>query len=193
MPYDATDSGTEIVRQLAAHPDRSNAAVWLGFVAVLTLAPAVMWVGRVTARTAPRLTAAALLLLVPAYLTISFVVASDAIGLYAVQHGVPTATSAAMYTSIHPVVGVAGVVFVVGHVLGTILLGTALIRSRVVPLWAGIAVVVAQPVHFVAAVVVSSHPLDLLGWGLNAVGFAAVSVAILRMPDDDWAPHTSAR
>jgi hypothetical protein len=35
---------------------------------------------------------------------------------------------------------------------------------------------------------VPSHPLDLVGWGLNAVGFAALSVAILRLRDDEWAP-----
>lgn len=46
----------------------------------------------------------------------------------------------------------------------------------------------AQPVHFVAAVVHGSHWLDLVGWGLNAVGFAALSVAVLRLPDDEWAP-----
>jgi hypothetical protein len=58
-----------------------------------------------------------------------------------------------------------------------------------VPTWAGVVTVISQPLHFVAAVVVSSHALDLAAWGLNAVGFAAVSLAILRLGDDEWAPR----
>ena len=56
------------------------------------------------------------------------------------------------------------------------------------PVWAAVATIVAQPIHFVAAVIVSSQTLDLFGWGLNAVGFAALSFVVLRMKDDEWAP-----
>ena len=70
MPYKTTDSGTEIVHQVAAHQTAQTAVVWLGFIASLTLVPAVLCAGRVTRREAPRLTAAAMLLLVPAYLAI---------------------------------------------------------------------------------------------------------------------------
>lgn len=193
LPYDTTDSGTEIVHKIATHQDRANVVVWLGLVAVLTLVPAVMWVGRVTARTAPRLTAAALILLVPAYLSLAFLVASDAVALYGVKHGIATQTVADMYSAVHPVVLVAGFLFVLGHVSGTILLGIAMLRGGVVPAWAGIATLVSQPIHFVAAVVLGNHPLDLAGWGLNAAGFAAVSAVILAMADDDWAPRPAGR
>ena len=55
--------------------------------------------------------------------------------------------------------------FVVGHVLGTILLGVGMLRWRVVPVWAAVATIVAQPIHFVAAVIVSSQTLDLASGG----------------------------
>ena len=55
-------------------------------------------------------------------------------------------------------------------------------------MWAAVATIAAQPIHFVAAVIVSSQTLDLFGWGLNAVGFAALSFVVLRMDDDEWAP-----
>lgn len=189
MPYDTTDSGTEIVAGVAAHEGRASAIVWLGFVAVLTLVPAVLWVGRVVGRTAPRLTAVALLLLVPAYLSLALLVASDAIALYGVQHDLPVATVADMYTAVHPISVVAGVVFVLGHVLGTVLLGVAMLKGRAVPTWAAIATLVSQPLHFVAAIIVANHPLDLAAWTLNGIGFAAVSVVVLRMADEDWAPR----
>ena len=71
----------------------------------------------------------------------------------------------------HAAATVAAVLFVLGHVLGTILLGVGMLRGGVVPV-GRVATIVAQPIHFVAAVIVSSQTLDLFGWGLNAVGFA---------------------
>ena len=58
--------------------------------------------------------------------------------------------------------------------LGTILLGIGMLRGRVVHPALAWATIVSQPIHFVAAVIVPSHPLDLFGWGLNAIGFAAL-------------------
>lgn len=193
LPYDTTNSATEIVHKIATHPDRTNLIVWLGLVAVLTLVPAVVWVGRVTARTAPRLTAAALILLVPAYLSLAFVVCSDGIALYGVQHGMDAHTVADMYNGVHPVVATAGFLFVLGHVIGTILLGVAMLRGCTIPRWAGVATLISQPIHFVAAILIGSHLLDLAGWGLNAIGFAAVSAVILGMSNDDWAPRPAER
>jgi hypothetical protein len=78
------------------------------------------------------------------------------------------------------------VVFVVGHVIGTVLLGIAMWRSHAVPRWAAVITVVSQPLHFVAAVIVASPELDLVAWGMNAVGFGAASVAIWRLSDEAW-------
>jgi hypothetical protein len=186
LPYKTTDSSTEIVHRIAAHQGRGSLVVWLGLVATLTLVPAVIWVGRVTARNAPRLTAAAMLLLVPAYLVLPLLISSDAGALFGVKHELPTPVVADMYTSTHPIMMVAGVVFVLGHVVGTILLGVAMLRSGLVPTWAAWVTIIAQPLHFIAAVIVGSHPLDLVAWGLNALGFAMVSVAVLRMSDENW-------
>ena len=88
----------------------------------------------------------------------------------------------------HGSMNLAGAVFVVGHVVGTVLLGIAMWRSQIVARWAAVAVMVSQPIHFVAAIIVPNHTLDLFGWGLQAAGFAAVGWAILRMSDDEWQP-----
>ena len=61
-----------------------------------------------------------------------------------------------------------------------VLLGLALWRSRAVPAWAGIALAVSQPLHFVAFVVLGSAPLDLAAYCLTAVGFAAAGLALAR-------------
>lgn len=187
LPYETTDDSSEIVREVAAHQTTQSAVVWLGFVASLTLVPAVLAAAKVARPAAPRLTAAALVLLVPAYLSIGWLVSSDAAVLFSVRHGLSAGTAADSYESLHPVVIVAGAAFVVGHVVGTVLLGCALWRSRAVPHAAAAAVVISQPLHFVAAVVLGSHWLDLAAWGLNAIGFAAIAVVVLSMTDADWA------
>jgi hypothetical protein len=187
LPYDTADDATTIARKIDAHQGAENAVVWLGFLAMVVLVPTVLWVGRVVGRRSPRLTAAALLLLVPGYAVLGFLVAGDAATLFAVKHGVSAHTAGQLYESMHPTAAIAGGVFVAGHVLGTVLLGIAMIRGRVVPLWAAVATLVAQPLHAFSAVVITSHPLDLVAWALNAVGFAAVSAVILRTDDDAWA------
>jgi hypothetical protein len=187
LPYDLTADSKQIVREVAAHQSAQSAAIWLGFVASLTLLPAVLAAGKVARSASPRLTAAALALLVPAYLSIGWLVASDAAVLFSVRHGLSLDDAADSYDALHPVVMVAGAVFVLGHVVGTVLLGCALWRGSAVPRAAALAVLVSQPLHFVAAVVVGSHWLDLFAWGLNAVGFAAVAMVVLRMTDREWA------
>ncbi|WP_211293386.1 hypothetical protein, partial [Amycolatopsis pretoriensis] len=108
-------------------------------------------------------------------------VAGDAGVLFGVREHLPEAVVARLFEAVHPVAAVAGVVFVVGHVAGTVVLGVAMGISGAVPRWAAGLTVVAQPLHFVAAVVVAGHPLDFAAWGCNAVGFAAVAVALLRV------------
>ncbi|MDX6317698.1 MAG: hypothetical protein QOD35_1098, partial [Nocardioidaceae bacterium] len=132
--------------------------------------------------------AAATILLVTGYLSLAWLTVGDAYLLFGVRHHLSRDVLTGMYDGVHPAAAVAGVLFVLGHVLGTILLGVGMLRGRVVPTWAAIATIIAQPVHFVAAVVVGSHSLDLVGWGLNAVGFAALSVAILGLSNDEWGP-----
>jgi len=180
LPYDTTDDAEVVVRKVAAAPDTQSLVVWLGFLAVLTLVPAVLAVGGVTRTTAPRTTAAALLLLVPGYLSLGLLVSADAGVLFGVREHLPEPVVARLFDAVHPATAVAGGVFVVGHVAGTVLLGTAMWLSGAVPRWAAGVTAVSQPLHFVAAVVLASHPLDFVAWGGNAVGFAAVAVALLR-------------
>ncbi len=186
LPYQTSDEASAAVRAVAADPDRQSVVVWLGLLAMLTLLPGVLFVARVARRNAPRLTAAAVLLLMPGYTAFGLLVAGDAVTWYGVTHGLPESAVIDLYNGGHPAILVSTGVFVVGHVLGTVLLGIALLRGHVMPAAAAWLVIVAQPLHFVAAVILGSHELDLVAWGANAVGFAAVSLAILRMSNDDW-------
>ncbi|MFK4089354.1 hypothetical protein ACI2LF_34900 [Kribbella sp. NPDC020789] len=188
LPYDTVDDPGTITRKLLADPGGTSLMLWLGFVAMLTLVPGAYFVGRLIHTRVPLLTALSLMLVVPGYLMLPWMASGDAFTWSAGQAGLDGASVTKAAESPHGSVSVAATVFVVGHLLGTILLGSALWRSRMVPRWASVAVAISQPVHLVAAVVVVSHTLDLVGWGLQAAGFAAVGWAILRLRDDEWEP-----
>jgi hypothetical protein len=186
LPYFGADGSEAGARAVQADLAGQSFVLWCGFVGILTLVPAVLAVGRLTRRRTPRLTAAALLLAVPGYLALPWLIAADQVLWLGGELALDPALVAGLLDTTHPTSETAGMLFVLGHVVGTVLLGIALWRSHRVPRWVALATVVCQPLHFVAAVVLVSPPLDLLAWGLNGVAFAGVAVAVLRLPDDQW-------
>ncbi|HWM73324.1 MAG TPA: DUF4386 family protein [Nocardioides sp.] len=180
LPYETTDSASEIVRETYADPGAMSLVLWLTLVAALTIVPGAIAVGRLVQPRVPRLTAVALALTVPGYLMLPLLAGLDHPVWMAAESGASQATAVALLEAAHPSYAIATGIFVVGHVLGTVLLGVAMLRSGLVPAWAAIATIVSQPLHFFAAVIVPNHALDGFAWGLNALGFAAAAVAIIR-------------
>ncbi|MFG1621663.1 hypothetical protein [Kribbella sp. NPDC049227] len=188
LPYDTVDDVSTIVTKIVDNLDRSSMVIWLGFIGILTLVPGAYAVGRLTRRRAPWLTAIALFLVVPGYLALPWTASSDLFTWSAGTAGLDVGSITKAVDVTHGSMNLAGAIFVFGHVVGTVVLGIAMWRSRIVARWAAVAVMVSQPIHFVAAIIVPSHTLDLFGWGLQAAGFAAVGWAILRMTNDEWEP-----
>ena len=80
-----------------------------------------------------------------------------------------------------------GFFWVLGHILGLVILAIALHRARVLPLWAAVLMALSQPVHLVSAVILPSRWLDVFGgWGITTVTCALVSLWILRTRDTEW-------
>ena len=183
LPYETTDGTADMVREGYADPRAMSLVMWFGLAAALAIVPGSIAIGRLVRQGAPRLTAVALTLLVPAYLMLPILLIVD----HAIWAGADSGASQASVVNIvdaaHPVVGIATALFVVGHVLGTVLLGLAMLRSGCVPAWAAVITIISQPLHFVAAVIVPNHTLDGAAWGLNAVGFAVAALAVAARPD----------
>lgn len=181
---DGTLTESELTAAVYAAPGQQSLSVWFGFLAALLLPIAAIWAGRPTYPRAPRLTTLAEVLLVPGYLCLSWLVAgSDAIMWYGATNGLDPDLVTDMAWGVHPAFSVALGIFVVGHTLGTVLLGVAAIRSRAIPLWAGVALVVCQPMHFAVSIV--SDPavalgMNLVASGLNVVAFGFLGWAIFR-------------
>ena len=180
LPYYTAGTSAAVVAAAERQPGRESAVLWLGLVAVLTLVPGVYGAALLCRSAAPRLTAWAVGLSVPGYLCLGVFLATDHMLWSASQAGLSPSESAALFDAAHPTIGISVGIFVVGHVLGTVLLGLALVRSGRVPVWAGWATAVSQPLHFVATVILGSPLLDLFAWSLTALGMAMVARALLR-------------
>ncbi len=180
LPYYTADGSLATVRAVDAHPARQSAVVWLGLIAVVTLVPGVIAVA--AALPPSRLKAWAIGLSVPGYLCLGVLLAEDHLLSAGAAAHVDPHQVAAQLDAFHPSFDVATGIFVVGHVVGTVLLGVALLQSRRIPPWAAWTITVSQPLHFVAAVIIGSPTLDLIAWTLTAVGMAAVARVLITEP-----------
>ena len=186
LPYYTADGDAATARAVIAHPDRQGVVLWLGLIAVVTLVPGLIAVGELLPQS--RLKTWAFTLLIPGYLCLGILVAEDYELWSAVKAQQSPQQIAALLHAAHPSAGLAIAAFVFGHVVGTVLLGIALVRSHRIPGWAGVAVAVSQPVHFVAYVVLGSPALDLVGWSLLAVGMACCIRPLLSAAPVDVQP-----
>ena len=183
--FSASDTA-QALDAAARHPAAEEAVIWLGTVMAVTMVPAVLAVARLARRRRPALAMAAAGVNLLAYLGAWPLYASDLMALVAAR---PEHDRAAMVAYIdavnaHPATAVGLGLFVLGHIVGMVLLGAAV--WGLVPRWAAVAIMISQPLHFTAFVILGSQPLDVLAWGLTAVGFAACALAIVRTPDDEW-------
>ena len=186
LPYFSATTPQETAADVIAAEGRQSLVLWLGLVAAFTLLPGVLAVGRLTRRGAPKLTAAAMLLVVPGYLALTYMIGTDLMLWTGARAGLDASTLAGLAVTVHPTSDIALGVFVLGHVIGTVVLGLALLRSRTVPVWAAIVTAASQPAHFVALVILGSPALDCAAWTANGIAFAVAAVAIVRTPDDEW-------
>jgi Ca2+/Na+ antiporter len=189
LPYDMSDSPEMIFEKLVAHPGFGVATIWIGLVLAPTCIAGVVAVGWLSRRRVPTLTTTGLTLAVIGYTCLavgnSFGELSTA--LVASHPEVDRATAYALGFGLElgPVSNLTGTLFVFGHLIGTTILGLALWRSRAVPSWAALLLAVSQPIHL-ASVLLDNRPLDLVGWGGTALGFAAAGWALLCMTNDDF-------
>lgn len=189
MPYWTDDDPATMVARTAAEPGRAEAMTWIWFVTFPALLLGALAVGYVARRGAPRLATAGALLTFTSFVMAGSFGGTDLTTHVMAREGLDQSTIVTVVEAVlgHPSVSVGTAVFVIGHIVGMILLGVAVARARVVSIWVGAIIAVSQPIHLVAAVIVPSRALDVFaGWGLTFVGFAFVALAVLRMRDDQF-------
>lgn len=189
LPYWTNEDAATAIGRIADAPGAISAVNWLSVVSYPFLLAGALAVGFAARRRAPVMALVSSLVLFGGLGLASLVGASDVVAEVMTRGGYDQATAADVSQRFmeHPA-GLFGLLcFVVGHIVGMVLVGITVVRAGLVPLWAGAAIVVAQPVHVIASVVVPNRALDVIaGWGLTTVGFAVIALAVLRMSDDEW-------
>jgi hypothetical protein len=184
-PVAGDASFEETVSAFEAHRDLLETLKWLDAVFVVLLIPATVAAAWVSRRGAPRLTAVgAFIALSGFFCGIALLGGVETPALVTVQHDLDVTSMAALDQALvnEPLLVVSSLLFIVGVVFGLGLLGGALKRSRAVPAWAGICVMVGG----------ATHPFipNSVGQGIGllvaALGFASVSAALLRMSNDEF-------
>jgi hypothetical protein len=184
-----SDEPRVVFEAMLTHPAYETAIAWLGVLLVPTCVSGVVAVALLSRRRAPILTTIGLPL---AYVGFVCLMAGDGFGnlitqVVARHPELDSATAYALGYGIEssPLSGVTGTLFVFAHLIGTVILGIALWRARMVPSLLAIALAISQPIHLIS-VLVDNRPLDLVGWGGTALGFAAAGWALLRMDNADF-------
>ena len=77
-----------------------------------------------------------------------------------------------------------GAAWVIGHQLGYVLLGIALARARVIPLWAACLIIVSAPLMGPIAYGTGLGLLQILGFVLVFIGSIPAAFAMLKMRDE---------
>lgn len=168
-------------------PAAQQAVLWLGVVGLFTLLPGAYAALKLLKRSAPRLAAWSGAFLIPGYLAMPALLAVDAFVAVAPGVRLDAATEDRILDALMalPHLSVLVLVFVVGHVVGTVLLGVAMIAGRAAPLVVGVLMTVSQPLHL-TAVIIGNPTLDLTAWGLTALGMGILALGVLRTPNEEW-------
>lgn len=187
MPYSTAESTGDMIAHTAANPDRQDAVLWLTLLMILTVIPSALAGARLAQRRAPVLSLLSVALLVPAFSALFFSTNDAALRVLSGPDVDPAAGAKLLDALLGSApVAVGSMMFVAGHIVGLILLGAALWKSRGVPAWAALAVIVSQPLHVFFAVIAPNHLLDALAWGLAAFGLGVAGLRVLKTPDSDW-------
>ena len=189
MPYWTDDTPTEMVAGFAADPGAGALMNWLSLVTTPFLLLSALAMGFVARRRAPVIASWGTAVLFGAYALGSAVSAPDVLTSALLGRGDDQASVAGTAAVLmdHPPMLAGALSFVIGHLVGMVLVAIAVVRAKVVPWWVGLIIAVAQPVHVVSAVVVPNRLLDVvLGWGATTVGYALVAGAVLRTADEEW-------
>ena len=195
VPLASSPGGKAAIAAAAANLDMARVELAAGVVATLLLPFAVVGLTRLVMRRAPVLALLGGGLALVGWALIPSLVTSDAVTYEMARLGANSAQFAALWEQLSAnfAVSLLFSVFVIGHELGTLLLGIGLARARVVPLWAAAAVVIGIVLHPISFVI-GSRLMDVLAYALITLGCVAAARAVVITPNDAWdLPPLSAR
>jgi hypothetical protein len=147
LPYGSADDAATIAAKIAGQQTAQTVTLWLTLIAMATMVPGVIAVGLLAARHARTLGTWGMALAVAGFSLLWATTSIDFAALAGVQSGIGLDATTKLIDNLNtsPPLTVATIAFVLGHIVGTILIGVALLRARVIPAWAAWALIISQP------------------------------------------------
>ena len=178
------ETGAEALALAAAGPGILRLGIVAGMIGCLLIIPAVVSALGLARRS--RLAFVGGSLMIAGYVCYFGVLLSNMIIIAMAERGGPLVDYAAVIDASQSDVSTTWVfpIFILGNLLGTLIFAIGLLRSRTVPLWAAILIMLWPPLH-VAGLFVGGEVLEIVGAVLQAIGFAGVAAAVLRRPNQE--------
>jgi hypothetical protein len=181
----ATDeTGAQALALAAAGPAILRLCLVAGMIGCLLIIPAVLTALSLARRS--RLAFVGGSLMIAGYVCYFGVLLSNVIIIAMAEHGGPLADYAAVIDASQADASTAWVfpIFIVGNLLGTLLFGIGLLRSRTVAIWAAI-LIMLWPVLHISGLILGGEILEVIGAVLQAIGFAAIAAVVLRRSNQE--------
>ena len=187
MPWQTSDgTALDTLNLIGADVTTVQIADLLAFAGILVLIPALLTLMRALGGRAAVLGLVGGALSIAGAVGAMLVVVSDQMMIaLADQTDLRPAAAAALDSSPAWALNVVLVVFLGGTFIGAIILGAGLLRSRIVPVWAGVALILA-PVVSIAAHIVDRKAIDVVGSLLQLAAFTVVALRVAATDDAAW-------
>jgi hypothetical protein len=188
LPWQASDGDALASLDLTgANITASQIADLLIFAGILALVPALLTFMRAVGGSAPVLGLVGGALSIAGTVAGMLLVVNDQIMIgLADRPALRPDAAAALDASPAWVIDVVLVVFLAGTFIGSIVLGAALLRSGILPAWAGV-VLIASPAISIVAHIVDRQAIDVVGGILQVAVFALVAQRVVATDDATWA------
>ncbi len=187
-PMKEADDASKQVSAALAHQTAMSWAQVLD-VPLLLLIPAVLFAGGVAGFGRTRLATAGTVIAFVSVLGAGYLLAQDVVvaaAAHATDHDAATKVVKAFEHG--TAVNIVLVIYLLGHLVGFILLGIALMRSGRVPVWAGVAMCL-WPVGELLGEASGVAPVAAVGFALLVVAFGACAMALTRVTPPVPVPH----
>lgn len=185
-----TEGGAQTIEFYGRYPTAFLLMTAFALFGVLVMIPGLLAGLRVLRPRRPRLGLWAVVVMLAGYVSYFGIVMTnfDTLGLaqYAIEHPDLDAGAILDASQASPLLMVFFGLFVIGNLIGTLLLGLALILSRTVPWYAG-ALVMCWTVGHVINIAGGGEWFAVAGGALEVVGLSIVAAHALRTADATWA------
>lgn len=173
------DTSLDTLALYAAHPELVRVAVVSGLVACLLIIPAVLGLFRLAPSN--RLVRVGGSMMIAGYVCYFAILQGSLTTLAMALQGEPQRFAEALDSAQGEVAGIAVfAVFALGNIVGTLLLAMGLLRSRSVPRWAAIGILLWPVLHVVGLVFFPNEVPQVIAAITQALGFGGCALLLRR-------------